>query len=142
MSHTRSARWHPFRMRFFWGAYSGGVAALNHRLIAAMPKASDSSPSMIWDTRGFHNTRHSGAVVIRVFHSPTIRFSFIHRKQRGAELGNRDDAVNFYQPQPSPSPINSDWKASPKVSCEPFNERYSPPLKSRVGLAPKGFLGH
>ena len=44
----------------FLGAYSGGVAALNHRLIAAMPTASDSSPSMIWDTRGFHNTRHSG----------------------------------------------------------------------------------
>jgi hypothetical protein len=52
------------------GAYSGGVAALNHRLIAGMPPASDSSPSMIWDTRGFHNRRHSGAVLIRVSSPP------------------------------------------------------------------------
>ena len=53
-----------------FGAYSGGVTALNHRLIAAMPPASDLSPSTVWDTRGFCNTRHSGAVYMRVSSQP------------------------------------------------------------------------
>jgi hypothetical protein len=51
-------------MRFFWGVFSGGVAALNHRLIAAMPPASDPLLSMIWSLKGFHNPRHSGVVSI------------------------------------------------------------------------------
>jgi hypothetical protein len=51
-------------MRFFWGVFSGGVAALNHRLIAAMPPASDPSLSMIRSPKGYHKPRHSGAVSI------------------------------------------------------------------------------
>jgi hypothetical protein len=51
-------------MRFFSGVFSGGVAALNHRLIAAMPPASDPSLSMIRSLNGYHKPRHSGAVSI------------------------------------------------------------------------------
>jgi hypothetical protein len=38
-------------MRFFWGVFSGGVAALNHRLIAAMPPASDQLLQLVWGAK-------------------------------------------------------------------------------------------
>jgi hypothetical protein len=57
-------------MRFFWGVFSGGVAALDHRLIAAMPPACDPSLSMILSLKGFHNPRHSRGSFHRVFFTP------------------------------------------------------------------------
>jgi hypothetical protein len=68
--------------------HSGGVATLNHRLIAAMPPASYESLSMIRATKGFHNPRLTGAFLLEdFFASQRPHFLFIHRKQRRTQEG-------------------------------------------------------
>jgi hypothetical protein len=75
------------------GAYSGGVAALNRR-IAGMPLASNSLLSMIWDTRCFHNRRHSGAVLIRVC-SPPKDMIFPHPRKTAKSQEKRPSRIHI-----------------------------------------------
>ena len=92
-----------------FGPYSGGVASLDHRLIAAMPPASDPSLSMIWTPGAFHNSRHPRALFIGVSSPPKDTIFFYPPKTaknlnpRHKPLSTNGATGSFFRPASPPS---------------------------------------